>query len=329
MNTENIMKKLLTTATILICFIANAQCLKGDCDDGKGTFKYERGTPQGVYVGEFKDNYPVGKGKFTYEFGKNKYVFDGYFIASKKRNFTIDSTKIGNFLYPNGGELKGYVTEIVKTNMISWELNGEGEKKQELVGGDFRTYKGNFVNNILEDKNGIIISPNGNIYKGGVVNNKRQGIGKIITPEGGIQQDGNWYGDEWIDANKNNPYAVPIYYNGNSIMVDVDFNGTPVRMTLDTGASMTLLNEVKFYSLLALGQIKIKNEQDGKFTIANGDVVYGKIYVIDKMKIGNYEIENVEFSVLDENSSDLLGLNALLETSKSFSIDIEAGELTF
>lgn len=100
-------------------------------------------------------------------------------------------------------------------------------------------------------------------------------------------------------------------------------------MSLDTGASVTLLNEVKFYSLLALGQIKIRNEQDGEFTIANGDVVYGKIYVIDKMKIGNYEIENVEFNVLDENSSDLLGLNALLKTSNSFNIDVEAGELTF
>ena len=28
------MKKLLTTAAILICFIANSQCIKGDCDDG-------------------------------------------------------------------------------------------------------------------------------------------------------------------------------------------------------------------------------------------------------------------------------------------------------
>ena len=81
---------------------------------------------------------------------------------------------------------------------------------------------------------------------------------------------------------------------------------------------------------MALGQIKIENEQDGSFTIANGDVVYGKTYIIDKMKIGNYEIENIEFSVIEgENSPDLLGLNALLQLTNSIKIDINAGELNF
>ena len=113
-------------------------------------------------------------------------------------------------------------------------------------------------------------------------------------------------------------------------MIDVDFNGTIIKMILDTGASTTTLNKYKFYSLVALEQIKIKNEQDGSFTIANGDVVYGKTYVIDKMKIGSYEVENVEFSVIEgENSPDLLGLNALLQPTNSIKIDINAGELSF
>ena len=81
---------------------------------------------------------------------------------------------------------------------------------------------------------------------------------------------------------------------------------------------------------MALGQIKIKNEQDGSFTIANGDVVKGKIYVINKMKIGSYEIKNVEFSVLEEDTaSNLLGLNALLQPTNSINIDINSGELSF
>jgi hypothetical protein len=99
---------------------------------------------------------------------------------------------------------------------------------------------------------------------------------------------------------------------------------------MDTGASITSLNKYKFYSLVALGQIKIKNEQDGSFTIANGDVVKGKIYVINKMKIGSYEIKNVEFSVLEEDkASNLLGLNALLQPTNSINIDINSGELSF
>ena len=53
------MKKLLTTAAILICFIANSQCIKGDCDDGVGKKRYERpvkgtdedqGNLRGIYI---------------------------------------------------------------------------------------------------------------------------------------------------------------------------------------------------------------------------------------------------------------------------------------
>ena len=48
------------------------------------------------------------------------------------------------------------------------------------------------------------------------------------------------------------------------------------------------------------------------------------------MKIGSYEIENVEFSVIQgENSPDLLGLNALLRPSNNINININARELSF
>ena len=165
---------------------------------------------------------------------------------------------------------------------------------------------------------------------GEVVSDKRQGIGKIITPEGGIQNDGNWFEDEWIDANKNNPNAVPIYYSQNRIIVETDFNGTKFPMLLDTGASSTVINSEIFSALVTLKQIKIKNKTDNSFQIANGDVVKGATYLIDKMRIGKYEIEDIECSVLDNvNASNLLGLNALLKPTNSFSIDIEAGELTF
>ena len=111
---------------------------------------------------------------------------------------------------------------------------------------------------ILNDKNGEIEYANGNKYLGEVVNDKRQGLGKIITPEGGIQNDGNWFENEWIDANKNNPNAVPINYSQNRIIVEVDFNGTKFPMLLDTGASSTVINSEIFSALVTLKQIKIK-----------------------------------------------------------------------
>lgn len=319
------MKHLFTSTIILFSLVANSQCIKGNCQNGEGTYKY---SDEGTFVGVFKDG-EAFKGVFTNTRFSKPIVFEGYFIDTDN-GLVLDSTKKGKMIRNSKNEMEGFITQVVKNNVFDWQLNGLGEKKSLTTSGAFFVEKGNFSNNILNDDNGIIISPNGNKYLGGVVNGKRQGLGKVITPDGGIQQDGNWYDNEWTDANKNNPNAVPIFFDGSSIMVDVDFNGTKIQMTLDTGASITLLNKYKFYSLVALGQIKIKNEQDGSFTIANGDVVKGKIYVINKMKIGNYEIENLEFSVLEEDTaSNLLGLNALLQPTNSIRIDVESGELSF
>ena len=319
------MKKIFTTLIILFSFVANSQCIKGDCQNGVGTYKY---VDEGTFEGVFKKG-DAFKGVFTNTMFSEPIVFEGYFIDTDI-GLALDSTKKGKMIRNSKNEMEGFITQVVNNNEFDWKLNGLGEKKSLTTSGAFVIEKGNFINNILNDENGIIIYSNGTKYFGGVVNGKRQGLGKETTPDGGIQRDGNWYDGEWIDANKNNPFAIPISFDGSSIMVDVDFNGTKIEMTLDTGASLTLLNKYKFYSLVALGQIKIKNEQDGSFTIANGDVVKGKIYVINKMKIGSYEIKNVEFSVLEEDkASNLLGLNALLQPTNSINIDINSGELSF
>ena len=324
-----IIKKLFTTVIVLFSFIANSQCIKGDCQNGEGTYKYD---DEGTFVGVFKNGDPY-KGVFTNTKFSKPIIFEGYFIDTDD-GLILDPTKKGKMINYDGLELEGFITENITAEdnkkSYEWVLNGLGEKRVPLQTGGFQVRKGNFTNDILNDKNATIIYSNGTKYLGGVVKGKRQGIGKEITPVGGTERDGNWYDDKWIDANKNNPNAVPISYNGSSIMVDVDFNGTKIQMILDTGASTTTLNKNKFYSLVALGQIKIENEQDGSFTIANGDVVYGKTYVIDKMKIGSYEIENVKFSVIEgENSPDLLGLNALLQPTNNINININAGELNF
>ena len=326
------MKKIIFTIIFtLSSIIAHTQCIKGDCQEGEGTYRYDTGKFEGV----FKKGDPF-KGVYT----DNRWgglVFEGYFIDTENGP-ALDPTKKGRFK-SSDLELKGFITKVVQikdgTEYINWELNGTGELKFFDQSGGFMIKKGNFINNDLDDNNAEIIYLNGNKYVGGVVNGKRQGLGKIITPDGGTQQEGNWYDDEWIDANKNNPYAIPIIYDGNSIYIEAGFGdkgATKEPFVLDSGASQVLIKKSIFEALQKLNLIKIKDSRDNSFQIANGDIIYGQTYVIDEIWLGKIPLKNIECSVLENekpNSENLLGLNALLAFNKKFSVNIESGELNF
>ena len=138
------MKTILYTLA-LFSFIANSQCIKGDCQNGKGTYKYVNG---GTFVGMFK-NGDEFKGVFTNIFPSGPIVFDGYFIDTENGP-TLDSTKKGKMIHYANIEKEGFITQVVENNMISWKLNGVGEKKSLSNSGGFFIEKGNFINDILE-----------------------------------------------------------------------------------------------------------------------------------------------------------------------------------
>jgi hypothetical protein len=326
-----------------------SQCLSGDCNSGEGKYRFTKPIISS-YEGKFSNGLPNGKGKIEYsDWGVS---YDGFFIDGN-----IDSTAYGILQMKNiikKGNISESVLKDENGNLLwNWVLNGEGSisysngnvveegffNEDELNGKGVRTLRsekgiqseiGNFVNGVLNDINGEIIYFDGDRYVGGIRNGKPQGKGKLITPSGGIKLDGTWFEGEWLEVNKNNPYGIDIKYNGNSIFVDVEFGSVKIPMVLDTGASVVTLNKTQFYALAALNLIKVKNVQDGTFQIASGDYIEGKIYTIDQLKIGSYKINDIECSVLDSATApNLLGLNAILKNSKSFSIDIKNLKLNF
>ena len=62
------MKKLLLTvfASLMWCSISIAECISGDCINGRGTFYSEYGDK---YVGEWKDGKKHGKGICIWKYG--------------------------------------------------------------------------------------------------------------------------------------------------------------------------------------------------------------------------------------------------------------------
>ena len=66
------MKKLFLYVFLVLmwCNVGFAECIKGDCNNGYGTWTFADGEK---YVGEWKDNNKHGLGTFTWASG-NKYV---------------------------------------------------------------------------------------------------------------------------------------------------------------------------------------------------------------------------------------------------------------
>ena len=90
------MKKLLGILVLglLWCNTGFAECIKGDCNNGYGTYTYANGSK---YVGEYKNGKIYGQGTYTWANG-NKYV--GEFKDAKRNG-------LGTYTFANGTVDKG------------------------------------------------------------------------------------------------------------------------------------------------------------------------------------------------------------------------------
>ena len=84
------MKNLFATVIVLFSFISNSQCIKGNCENGEGTYKY---VDNGTFVGVFK-NGDAYKGVFTNTKFSKPIIFEGYFMDTDNGP-VIDFTKKG------------------------------------------------------------------------------------------------------------------------------------------------------------------------------------------------------------------------------------------
>ena len=68
-------KKYFNLLFFIICYqVSSAQCISGNCYNGKGVYSFSAGSS---YDGEWKNGNQNGKGKYTY---KNGDVYDGNWL---------------------------------------------------------------------------------------------------------------------------------------------------------------------------------------------------------------------------------------------------------
>ncbi len=132
--------------------------------------------------------------------------------------------------------------------------------------------------------------------------------------------------EDTVSFEQQMPVSVPLIRSGNHFIVQGWLNDTvPVRLLIDTGASMTLL---KTDILRAVGLDEASASAVQIFNTANGPV-RGAVYRVNSFSIGNQEARNLEIAGLAlpemETVDGLLGMNYLARFR--FYIDQERQEL--
>ena len=107
-------------------------------------------------------------------------------------------------------------------------------------------------------------------------------------------------------------------------------NGTEMEFIFDTGASDIIMSLTE--ALFLYKQGKLKDEDfigKQQYQIADGSIHEGTIVMLRKVQIGNWELNNVKASIVDNMDAPLLlGQSALAKFGK-ISIDYNKNEIMF
>lgn len=143
--------KILSLVLLFFSFAATAQCLKGDCENGTGTFDFG----YAVYSGSFKDGKPHGNGTMDYGNGEK---FEGYFA---------NGVEDGEGVLYKGGIARNVLYKKGKLEVETKIVTGNAPKIEGCRSGS--CYSGH----------GEMEYPSGNTYVGNFENGQREGQGKF------------------------------------------------------------------------------------------------------------------------------------------------------
>lgn len=252
-------------SVIFISLNLQANCISGNCSNGKGTYLFKDGSK---YNGSFLKGKAHGQGTYYHKDGT---YYTGAFIQGVKHGL---------------GKLTFISKEVYTGNFVNGIIAGKG--KMTYRNGDI--YTGDWTNGKSSGK-GKYIFIDGDVYEGDFVNGLFNGQGKLT------RSDGSYYDGEWQNSKKHGvgiTYSsgrkMKVYYENNTLIRDEAIN-SDVVITSNSPTTQTttkILDCNKEYCHNTLGSLKYKDgsvytgefingkgEGNGKCKYANGDKYEG------------------------------------------------------
>ena len=268
------------------------------------------------------DGLPMGEGlmKHVYENG-NIVLFTGKFEKG-----TLNGE--GRIVFNENQEIRDGIFK--KNNIISGKIILNSDNQQQI-------YEGNFIENKLHGDNAVHTITNnegslvkqGKFLRGSLITGTEtekyyNGLEIIKKYENGdligfpLRNDKNYYNLDDIEGDSE--YSeIKLKKEGNlnegiSYLIELEIDGVSGDWIFDTGAVNFSIG-MRMFERLKNSGVKYRDLNQTIKTFGVGGESQGKLVLIDKIKIGNYYLNNVITEVSLDNNYSLLGVEFLSKFS--------------
>jgi len=297
------MKKLLNAVTLLTFLISYS--VHSQCTESK-KIKFINGS-FGDYTGCLDDNEnPSGKGVLKTVKYQQEGNWDSGKLNGKGKILFFDPERIYEGMFKDGNLIKG--TFFQKNENVEYKYAGEfnnsafqGFGVLEITQTNMNTIKdGEFFNGELFEGKEVVTSNDGLIITSKISR------GKSVDEK---RNDTNYYNPDDVIGDKEFS-VISLKKEGSenegvSYRVEMEIDGVKGEWIFDTGAELISIGKRMFARLVKEG-IKYRDLKRTIKTFGVGGESLGMMVVLDKIKIGDYILNNVKVKVSDNNYS-LLG----------------------
>lgn len=260
---------LLAIFTLFSFSNLQAECVKGNCLNGYGTYRFPSGAK---YIGDFEDGKMSGKGILYFTNG-NKYI--GHWLNNLREGE-------GRYLFIEGHEYRGQFHAGQFHGKGTMKYDGgdryEGNWKYDKPNGlgkyvfkDGERYEGNFKNGRFQG-NGTMFYNDGSKYVGNWRENKKHGIGALHLKTGKIIE-GEWrMGKYQEETAYDNPSAVAVQNSATEINTSRSLRNCNKEYCESGKGMFSYSDGSKYIGVFKNG----KPEGKGKVAYSNGDRYEGE-----------------------------------------------------